>query len=214
MQKVPLSIGIILTFLPIAAASVAAPTCDEIYRGAKIGPPPGWNFWGYGLACYVRWIPKDDRDRERLSAQCQNTTGARFVHFEINSEIGDALCLFKITGINPSDLPQVDAHTVLPDSKPHNVTSAKASNGNHRIAKLTRSNREQAPRPRAATKTKITAVKKKRVRVKPTASYIEQHAHSNKQPASSRTEIRVTGSPFLFKPASSACFVSVHKCKP
>ena len=220
MQKAPLSIGIVLAFLPIAAASVAAPTCGEIYPGAKIGPPPEWNFWGYGSACYVRWVPKDDLDRERLLAQCQNTTGARFVHFEINSEIGDTLCLFKIPGTNPSALPEGEAHMVVPGSKPHNVTSAKASDGNHLTAKPTQSSREKTHKTRAPTKTRITAVKKKRVRVKPTASHTEQQLHSrkrvrsDKQIASSRTEIGVNGSPFLLKPVSSACFVSVHKCKP
>ena len=229
MQRAPLSIGIILGSLTVAATTVGATTCGEIYPGAKIGPPPDWNFWAYGSACYVHWVPKDALDQVRLLGQCQNTIGARFVHFEINSEMGDTLCLFKIPGMNPSASTEAEAPPVVPEAEPHkSVTLAKVSEDIQPSAKTRRPSRDKTHGKRtprktkntAARKTKILAAKKNGVQVRPTSSHIEQQPRlqrrirSGEQIASSRTDIRINGSPFLLKPVSSACFVSVHNCKP
>ena len=76
----------------------AAAECQDIYADAKIGPPPGWNFWDDGSACYVIWQSKTLKEREKLHQECRNTRQARYIHFEnlINSD--QSVCIFKIVG--------------------------------------------------------------------------------------------------------------------
>jgi hypothetical protein len=74
----------------------AAAECSDIYPNAQVGPPPEWTFWADGSACFVRWVP-ETRDREdMLYAQCRDTLGARFVHFERDRGAGHSICVFKI----------------------------------------------------------------------------------------------------------------------
>src|SRR5688500_16818635 len=75
---------------------VASAECGNVYPGARVGPPPEWTFWADGSACFVRWAIESPDQQEKLLEQCQNTPGARFVHFEAAKEGGQGICIFKV----------------------------------------------------------------------------------------------------------------------
>lgn len=85
----------LLCFAPMQGQAAAA-ECSDIYPNAQVGPPPEWGFWGDGSACYVRWVPETRDGEDMLYAQCRDTLGARFVHFERDSGAGHSICIFKI----------------------------------------------------------------------------------------------------------------------
>jgi hypothetical protein len=88
----------LLALLSLGLASPpAAAKCGDIYPGALQGPPPEWNFWADGSACYVRW-KADGGDESQLASRCRNMQGVRFVYFEPDSGAG-SICVFKL--LNP-----------------------------------------------------------------------------------------------------------------
>jgi hypothetical protein len=101
MRVAPRSLFICISILGLGLVPGAATAteCDDIYPGARIGPPPEWTFWGDGSACFVRWEPQNPDHEERLLAQCRDTQGARFVHFEPDKGAGHSICIFKVPSI-------------------------------------------------------------------------------------------------------------------
>ena len=106
---------------------VTSAECGDVYRGARIGPPPEWTFWADGSACFVRWAIESPDQQEKLLEQCQNTPGARFVHFEAAKEGGQGICVFKVLddqAVEPtasaSASPRIekDAPAVMPSAPP------------------------------------------------------------------------------------------------
>lgn len=85
-----------LVCFALAHGQAAAAECSEVYPDAQVGPPPEWKFWGDGSACFVRWVPETPDHEDMLLAQCRETAGARFVHFERDSGAGHSICIFKI----------------------------------------------------------------------------------------------------------------------
>jgi hypothetical protein len=94
----------LLLGLALNSGKGSAAECGDVYDGAKVGPPPEWSFWADGSACFVRWVPDDDSHEERLLERCQNTPGARFVHFERRKTNGHSICIFKVLDSEPGEL--------------------------------------------------------------------------------------------------------------
>ena len=80
----------------LLARGVASAECGDVYPGARVGPPPEWTFWADGSACFVRWAVESPDQHEQLLEQCQNTPGARFVHFEPARDGSQSICIFKV----------------------------------------------------------------------------------------------------------------------
>jgi hypothetical protein len=213
----------VIGILVFGSGNAGATECDDIFPGAQRGPPHEWTFWGDGSACFVRWISKDANDQERLLAQCRNTAGARFVDFELDKETGVGICLFKILDIKRPLIPGA-SDPVKPALDDRNT--AEQLPGLDRVRPAAKAKTQaKAPavdkKPIAKLRKKVVATTKKNmIRVRPTSIQIEQRsappqsAGRKEQSESRRTKLRVNGTPFLLKPASSQCFLSVHLCKP
>jgi hypothetical protein len=109
----------LLLGLALNSGNGSAAECGDVYEGAKVGPPPEWSFWADGSACFVRWVPDDDSHEERLVERCQNTPGARFVHFERRKGSGHSICIFKVLNSEPDE-------TLAQQSEPMLVEGGKA----------------------------------------------------------------------------------------
>jgi hypothetical protein len=109
----------LLLGLALNSGKGSAAECGDFYEGAKVGPPPEWSFWADGSACFVRWVPDDDSHEERLLERCQNTPGARFVHFERRKAKGHSICIFKVLDSQPGEL-------LVQHSEPSSIGDGKA----------------------------------------------------------------------------------------
>jgi hypothetical protein len=81
--------------LGFGAGPADASQCSDVYPDARQGPPPEWSFWADGSACFVRWKTNSSLDEDGFTAQCRNTPGVRFIHFEPDSGAG-SICIFKL----------------------------------------------------------------------------------------------------------------------
>ncbi len=126
--KLRMFLGLLLTLigLQLMDGNASAAGCDEVYPGARVGPPPEWKFWGDGSACFVRWAAQSPEHEERLLARCRETSGVRFIHFERDKGVGHSICIFKLldpvvaagAGANPEDkLPPLAAETPPEDKE-------------------------------------------------------------------------------------------------
>ena len=88
----------------IAQEAGAATQCNDVYPGARIGPPPEWIFWADGSACFVRWQVSGPVNE--LLERCRSTRGVRFVHFEHTKGSEQSLCIFKI--LDMAKPPKID----------------------------------------------------------------------------------------------------------
>jgi hypothetical protein len=74
----------------------AAATCGDIYSNALQGPPPDWEAWDFGSACYTRWRVSGPDEEQALAVRCRETPGAGYLLFEVNKAKGQATCVFEI----------------------------------------------------------------------------------------------------------------------
>ena len=86
-------VALCLGFIPGPAAAAA---CSDIYPNALQGPPPDWQAWDFGSACYTRWRVSSAQEEQALGARCRETAGARYLLFEQNRGTGQATCIFEI----------------------------------------------------------------------------------------------------------------------
>jgi hypothetical protein len=87
--------------LGFSAGPTEASQCSDVYPDARQGPPPEWTFWADGSACYIRWKTNNSVEEEALIAQCRDTPGVRFIHFERDSGTG-SICIFKLLNSEPA----------------------------------------------------------------------------------------------------------------
>jgi hypothetical protein len=134
---------IIFFGLALACGEARAAQCSDIYPGARIGPPPEWNFWADGSACFIRWVAENVEEEERLLAQCRNTSGARFVHFEPDRGKGHSICIFKVHDMASADISN-DPGADATDSGPVETSNKPVQPD---IEKLDEANESEAESP-------------------------------------------------------------------
>jgi hypothetical protein len=84
--------------LGLVPGPAAAFECSAIYPNARQGPPPDWEAWDFGTACYTRWRVSAAEEEQALAARCRETPGARYLLFEQDNAAGHATCIFEIAG--------------------------------------------------------------------------------------------------------------------
>jgi hypothetical protein len=114
-----------LLCLGLTAGSSKASQCSDVYPDARRGPPPEWTFWADGSACYVRWAANEELDEKALIAQCRNTPGVRFVHFEPDNGAGHSICIFKLLNAQPA------SDETISDDQTHVEAAAGLDHGLH-----------------------------------------------------------------------------------
>jgi hypothetical protein len=82
--------------LGFVSGPAAAAVCSDIYPNALQGPPPDWQGWDFGSACYTRWRLSAAEEEQALAARCRETPGAKYLLFEQNKATGQATCVFEI----------------------------------------------------------------------------------------------------------------------
>ena len=70
-------VALCLGLIPGPAA--AATTCSDIYPNAMQGPPPDWEAWDFGSACFTRWRVSAPDEEQALALRCRETPGARYL---------------------------------------------------------------------------------------------------------------------------------------
>jgi hypothetical protein len=113
--------------------------CGDVYRGARVGPPPEWTFWADGSACFVRWAIESPEQQEKLLQQCQNTPSARFIHFEAAKGGGQGICIFKVLddqAVEPAESASVLPVVKDPPPVPPNAPPAEELSPEQALEKL------------------------------------------------------------------------------
>src|SRR6185503_10012356 len=70
--------------LGFVSGPAAAAVCSDVYPNALQGPPPDWQAWDFGSACYTRWRLSAAEEEQALAARCRETPGAKYLLFEQN----------------------------------------------------------------------------------------------------------------------------------
>src|SRR5829696_2175155 len=84
-------VALCLGFIPGPAS---AASCIDLYSNALQGPPPDWETWDFGSACYTRWRVSAPDEEQALAVRCRETPGAGYLLFEVNKAKGQATCIF------------------------------------------------------------------------------------------------------------------------
>jgi hypothetical protein len=113
-------VALCLGIIPGPAA--AATTCSDIYPNAMQGPPPDWEAWDFGSACFTRWRVSAPEEEQALALRCRETPGARYLLFEENKTTGQATCIFEIA-------PSTAALESVPSSAPGEQQSNQMRKG-------------------------------------------------------------------------------------